>query len=502
MKLVQAVEFRDLISQLTVKETQDFITQIALCETQLVIDSLSSRFVRQAANTDNQSKNALCNKMISTIIQSRNSDNNEVDEERLDTLPRRIIGLCSSYLDQLSYTQLSAANRSTYLGCNTPITLQEVNLRDEPTAKYSIPDLSAFRFATKLTLGDPNEAPSDKYSMLASQIIRMPRIHSLDLSNMNCESIRIIANDNAANERITSVCFSYRHRVLEPKKLQQFIDLMALFKHLQFLKVKIRGQPFDRMDYDIEPLIESCSNLKGLDFFDSHRDTGMESKMLQSIGHRLEYLVLHNRKFSLEKEADQIDFVNLRQLWQPHWLEGDATRIILKSAVNLEKVRLPGASDLMEDVLTKCRKLKYLEIDTVGLSRSVLIESMNIVIRSLEKSSVTKNIHRKVFKFRINTSFSSYSESKECIAKLDRIIRILSQKKEDQWMIILNVRRHFLYNRDNKEESTVTHGLRQGLPAGISETTLIEESDYTRTFLITYPGRSICGWRESWFSHL
>ena len=319
---------------------------------------------------------------------------------------------------------------------------------------------------------------------------------------MDCESIKTIADDNATNERITSVFFSYRHRVLEPEKLQQVIDLMAVFKHLQFLKVEMRGQPFDGMDYDIEPLIESCSNLKGLDFFDSHSDIGMESKMLLSIGHRLEYLVLHGRGFSLEKEADQIDFVNLRQLWQPHWLAGDATRIILKSAVNLEKVRLPGASDLMEDVLTKCRKLKYLEIDTVGRARGVLIESMNIVIRSLEQSLLSKNvINREFFKIRINTSFSSLRQSKECVAKLERIIRILTKKKEDRWMIILNVRRHFLANRNHKEESTVTHGLRQGMPADISDTTVIEESDYNRIFLITNPGHSICGWRESWLSN-
>lgn len=185
MKLVQAVEFRDLISQLTVKETQNFITKLALCEPQLVIDSLSSHFVRQSGNKGDHPENAQCNKIISTIIQSRHSNNNTADDERLDTLPRRIIGLCASYLDQLSYVALSTTNRSTYLGCNTPSTLQEVVLLYEPESKISIPDLSAFPFATKFILLASIDISSDRNSIFGSQIIKMSRLHSLDLSNMS-----------------------------------------------------------------------------------------------------------------------------------------------------------------------------------------------------------------------------------------------------------------------------------------------------------------------------
>ena len=278
--------------------------------------------------------------------------------------------------------------------------------------------------------------------------------------------------------------------------MNQFFDLMTLFKNIQVLKVKLRGQALDgrndEEDWNIEALLESCSNVKGLDFDDNY--SNIEFNVLQSIGHRLQYLVLHDHKehFAFSENAKKIDFPNLRQLWQLSCSD-DAIRIILKTAVNLEKVRLSREFDMMEDILTKCKKLKYLEMDAV-LWREFR-ECMGNLIRSLEKS-----LHRECFKIRINTQFSAIHGTNYIVVieKLNRIINILSKNQMDQWLLILNLRRYHLINRDDTEENTIIHGLRQGL---LADTTVVEESEHI-SVLIRNPGGAICGWRESWFSEL
>ena len=143
-----------------------------------------------------------CNKIISTIIRSRETDtNNGEDSKRLDTLPRRIIGVCASYLDQMSYAALSVTNRSSYLGCNGPNTLNEVNLQHRHGSVDVYSDFSAFPFATKLLV--PAIGSLDEMRNIASQISKLPRLHSLNLSRSGRNLIRLITNDDVINERIT-----------------------------------------------------------------------------------------------------------------------------------------------------------------------------------------------------------------------------------------------------------------------------------------------------------
>ena len=499
MTLVQAVEFRELIKQLTAKETQSFINELASCHPELIVSSLSSYFVYQSTNKGDHRENAQCNKIVSTIIQSRDSDNNAVDDERFDTLPRRIIGLCASYLDQSSYVALSATNRSTYLGCNTPCTLQEVNLRYRSKSTDSCPDLSTFPFATKMTPWATTDDTSE--SILASQIIRMPRLHSLDFGGMAWESIRIIAADNATNERITSASFCYTHNDSEPDKIRHFIHLLALFKNIQFLKVRMMGQPDQDMEwYSVtQPFIQSLSNLKGLDF-DDNDTTGIECRLLECIGHQLQYLVLHDRTgvFSAVGRVLQVDFTNLRQLRQRRGCHDYSIRLILNTAVNLEKVSVPIECDSMEDILAKCKKLKYLEIDAFGGAR--LIISLDVVLHSLVQSFF--QMHKEFLKIRFNVAFPTKSDCDKCVAILDRIIRILSKNKGDQWMLIFHLKPYDLDQRYiHLGESEFIRELHQGLPSDISETTVLQEGDNT-IVLIANPGYPICGWRESWLMNL
>ena len=193
ISLVQAIKVRDLVAQLSSTETQSFVTNLALCDPQLIIRSLTSRFICQSKSSDDNIENTKCNQILSTIIQSRDSDDSKSCDEKLDTLPRRIIGICSSFLDQKSHAALSVVNRSTYLGSNTPILLQELTVQYKSDSDHGLLDISTFHFAKKLTLKVPLKdddsedlaISTDKMNLIPSQIATMPRIQSLDLGDVN-----------------------------------------------------------------------------------------------------------------------------------------------------------------------------------------------------------------------------------------------------------------------------------------------------------------------------
>ena len=325
----------------------------------------------------------------------------------------------------------------------------------------------------------------------------MPRLHSLNLSNSSHELTGIISNDDAINGRIKSAVF--RHHdfrtdlYLDRERCQRFIEVIAGFKHLQFLKVRIEGNPDPEHHWNTKALIESLSNLKGLDFDDASK--GIEWSILQSVGHRLEYLTLYDPEehFLHSAEQKQIDFVNLRQLWQDDGCVSDCIRIIMKTAVHLEKVRLPDQSPLLGEVLSKCEELKYLEIDVV---ETWGYGSFNDVLQTMERSLFTKmNRQRQSLKIKINTSFTAIAndaESKNHIITLNRLIKSFSENNVDQWMLIIHIKR-----KEKEGNGELLHHLARSLTSDICSTTVLDCENYIAA-LITNPDCTICGWRESW----
>ena len=70
--------------------------------------------------------------IIKAIITSRsksNQNNNQASiANKLESLPSELIGEVSSYLEHKDHISLSKANRSIYIGCNSPNTLQVLDL--------------------------------------------------------------------------------------------------------------------------------------------------------------------------------------------------------------------------------------------------------------------------------------------------------------------------------------------------------------------------------------
>ena len=379
MALVDAIEYRTLAVQLSVSETRSFITKLSLSDPQVIIRSLSFLFIHQSTNEQDNQDNAKCNKMISTIIRSRDRDEIEPYDNKLDTLPRHIIGICASFLGQVSYTALSATNGLVYLGCSAPNQLDELTVCYNSASYCKSLDLSAFSFVRKLRLSVARIISTDeRINRVASQIARMPRLQSLNLSGVDSKAIGMIANHETTNGRTkyltvlewTSAPGMHTNDQVT-KEWERFISAISAFKHIQFLKFSVEDpyhlRTFDRIS--INPLVESYANLIGLDFDD--RGTGVEFAILQSIGDRLQYLVLYDQgkhlaRFLNSKSENCIDFANLRQLQHGHRYGQRAILGVMKTAVNLEKVKLldpewAGRQAMdPKEVLERCVRLRGL----------------------------------------------------------------------------------------------------------------------------------------------
>ena len=500
--LIGPIQFRNLIAQLNSTEITTFINNI---NPEIFIDALSCYFIHGArvSNEERMKRNDICNDVVSSIIESRDHQPADPMVFQLDALPCGLIGACGSYLDQMSYARLSTTNRDIYLASNTPGTLKEVTVPYLSPAVYNILNCSTISNAQTLSFelyhGNDKESgmSADGMHIIASQIAKMSRLHSLELCELNSKFIGIIANHEATNQRINSLT------VYHEGARGRFISSIAAFKHIQYLRVHGLWQdPHSADNSKIKQLIEMCGDLRALDCFDDedHEGSTVEISLLQAVGHRLHYLsinILHNDQIVA---LENIHFANLRELQDGYGTlrSVPAVQAILDSAINLEKVRLENKLALIVKTLTKCKRLRYLEVHRV--------EDMEGTLNALEHGLFqTKALRRDKLKIRISLlpyplasvySVTPISNHLECVIKLDRIVNSLSVNKTDQWMIILDI---------SGDHENFVESLLGSLTADIATTHVFQNKFRLHDMwlegiivLVTNPGCTICGWWESW----
>ena len=338
--------------------------------------------------------------------------------------------------------------------------------------------------------------------VIASQIAKMSRLHSLELCEINSEFIGIIASHETTNQSINSL--SVMAWELDEGALDRFISSITAFKHIQYLSLHgLWEYPPLSDDSKTKRLIEMCSDLKGLDLFDGEDYDGsvIEISLLRAIGHRLHYLRINMFNSDQIATLKNIDFANLRQLQLGHYKIGSSLQAILNTATNLEKVNFDNdygyKPELIVETMTKCLRLRYLELKRIRDMDGIL----DAVGRGLFE---TKTLRRDTLKIRINTIASwqgnPIPKAPECVMKLDCIVNSLSINKVDQWMIVLDL------SGDHQE---FVERLLGSLTADIATTHAIqiqnvdpEPDRFARQcnhiVLMTNPGCTICGWRESW----
>ena len=498
MSLRKVIRFGSLAAQLTPSETISFITKAAKSNPQMIIDALSSYFMRRLPINDNINHNDQCIESISNIIQSRDSQSEMQIHSKLDTLPKSAIGACASFLDQKSYGRLSCVNRAVYLGCNSPNMTRDLSVHYRSPTDLRSMNLSKFPFANWLRL-DVKETSfiisTERMNIIASQIARMPRLNSLNLWDMgSSEFIKIIANYESTNQRTKSLSAILFNRLQHKAgAFRRFISSIAAFRHIEYLRLSIDDRPLSAEDkaLKVQELIAMCSNLKGLDFDDYH--LGIEMPLLQAIGHRLHFLTLQDVDGNASSALKHVNFQNLRQFQQGECCSASALRLVLKSAVNLEKVRLLNGDglDVMEEILMKCDKLNYLEIDT----------DIEASLPALEFClSPHQKLQRESLKIRIEgcfgDSWDAMTEEKPYSSRLCSIANFLSVNTVHQWMVVLRV------CTDKKQTvRSIFDDLKKALPPNIAHVYMPHDG-LDDTILISNPGCNIGGWQETWLMNV
>ena len=499
MSLTKAIQFSSLAAQLRHSETISFIRKVAKSNPQMIMDALSSYFMHRLPINDNIIHNDQCIQSISDIIQSRESQYEMQIHSNLDTLPKSAIGACASFLDYKSYGRLSCVNRAVYLGCNSPLMLSDLFVDYQSSSDHQLLNLSKFPFANWLGLnvarkkGNQSVLSTERMHIIASQIAKMPRLRALNLWGIeSSEFIQIIANHEATNQRITSLSASLFN--LWERKVgayDRFISSITAFRHIEYLRLSVDDRPHSVQDRKVQELIAMCSNLKGLDLYDSH--LGIEIPVLQGIGHRLHYLALHDVEGNAISALKNVNFENLRQLQQGENCSSKGLRLVLKSALNLEKVRILNGDglDVMEEILMKCDKLKYLEVETdIGPSLSVLEHCL----------SRQQKLQRETLKIRVEgclgDSWDAVEKEKECSTMLCSIANLLSVNSVHQWMVMVRV-----WTSKKQVVRCIYDGLKKGLQTDIAHVYMPHDGDEA-TVLITNPGCTIGGWQETWLMNV
>eukprot|EP01084_Bolivina_argentea_P052373 96227_1 len=150
MSVNKAIKFRYLAAQLTNEETHFFINKLIENHTNTILNALFHQMAKVRIN--DSSENDSINNIISNIILSREKKPKIFVPQniKLDQIPQKLIGIISSFLNQHEYIHFSQLNRFIYLGCNTPNTLQVLNLRK--TKNYSSVNLYLFPSLKELKL--------------------------------------------------------------------------------------------------------------------------------------------------------------------------------------------------------------------------------------------------------------------------------------------------------------------------------------------------------------
>ena len=434
MALVPAIQFNDLASQLTGDERKDFVKDFAASHSQLIIQLLSTRFINQSTLLHDDLLNAQCNEIISTIILSRDTDRTKSGVMTFDKLPRILIGHCGSFLNQESYRALSRCNRSTYLGTSSPNMLKELDVyypADSEPSDHPL-DLSSFPMANKLTLRISNSRSSPRprqvegVYIVASKIAKMLRLQSLDLYDLgnDHESIQLIADHPMTNQNVRWVRLQY-----------DTVSSLTAFKNLKFLFLDIEDEGANATVSEMNAITQTLRGLNGLTLNDFNSPFGL--KLLQSIGHQLQYLEFNYIDWGSTENLKNTQFENLKQFVIGEGCVYDLCRNIVNTATNLEKAKI-DLGDADEDVeegllcitemIGNCEKLEYLEIWSGDINK--ILDGMN---RALFRSRMCE---RESLKIRIE-NYMDLENEEDLVIRLDHTIHQLQMSKVEQWMILL-----------------------------------------------------------------
>eukprot|EP01083_Nonionella_stella_P073003 197096_1 len=157
------IRLRSLASQLKPHELQHLMQNvIATYNANEMLTFIFNHFVLKYNQSNEHGTDVFqIIQMISTILNARKKNKHHTKNENsnnkktrtkivIDSIPSDLIGECASFLDFDDYICFSRCNRKTYIGCNSPATLQTFGLNSESIGC----DLNRFPLLKNLALSN------------------------------------------------------------------------------------------------------------------------------------------------------------------------------------------------------------------------------------------------------------------------------------------------------------------------------------------------------------
>eukprot|EP01084_Bolivina_argentea_P127162 224950_1 len=486
MQLNKAIKFRYLSAQLTVTEHRHFIHKLLDYNTNIINSALFYQILNQSINNSTQSDHI--NTLVSNIILSRKkkSKPHTTQTIKLDLIPKSLIGVTASFLEQSDYINFSKSNRIIFIGCNSPNLLQQLDLRK--IRNYNSINLSSFPSTKKLSF---HLKKFDQFP----HAYTLPAINELKCIDINenkkgHSNIDIFINQNLINtSTITQLKCSWFGKSDKLFNRHKFIELLTKFPSLQHLHLF-----FVFVGIDCNQLKQTLPYLKALTV-----NGGAETRnkqLILALGSQLQSLAFFSNRGGRDYELKNICFGKLKELKlsRPSVKSIDD---ILKTAVNLRTISVKttvrgislmtgdDAKNVFSKLINSCKLLEYIEfIDEGELIESVLDGIYNGLFE-------TKNMKRKQMKMEI--VIKECNSVEQDISKLFgllvlnvvKIINCLKLSNVCDFMIIVVIDRKI-------EKKTVMNNLKAIVSSDI------ELKQQGKAIIITNKCCKINGYTEKW----
>eukprot|EP01084_Bolivina_argentea_P286151 490837_1 len=242
MSLSKAVKFQFLAAQLTENETRLFINSVLQNHSQYIKMALFHRIT------------------ILNIIQTRKKKPKPIKKQniKLDSIPKSLIGVIASFLNQKNYINFSKCNRYIYLGCYTPNLMQELILDDKDHSSVNLclyPSITYLHFNLQST----------HELMRNTSITNVPVINQLEAMALNgverndCD-INVFMTQNGINTNtITELTLNTFGKPNDKFDNAKFMQLLTKFPNINSLHF---GGVYS--DFDPNDIKKLYPNLKGL----------------------------------------------------------------------------------------------------------------------------------------------------------------------------------------------------------------------------------------------
>ena len=345
-------------------------------------------------------------------------------DNSFDRMASSLIGHTASFLDQYSFSRLSVANRACYLGCQSPNTLQELDLFKMCNECASSMNLLAFSSVKCITL-----SPIDFTQQFVIESLKkyFPRLNKLIfVGAINAEAIsKFIQKSGIDFKNITNLtCHEiYGSDNTLSNLLSQFCNLKSLFLSESCAPI------------DVQHLQGVLRNVTSLGLF---HDACPEYArgILASVASQLTYFYHGFDGVDMSQISFQslkrllIDVYNRDTLIKLIGLVPKAKQLeILDIAWGAEVDLIPTDTDgeAFEKVLSGCQKLKYLRIQFDNQT------CVSMVMTAIENALLDdRQSDKESFKLRVQGC-----DEKKIVKHIVKIVMLLKISKVKQFAVIV-----------------------------------------------------------------